>query len=177
MNRKEFLKTSMLAASTLGAAPALMSWIPQHNWDGYDFGSGPEVKDRLYQGPFPMYRPENFFPGSNAVQYTTAGNQQINCYGMGLQTYISGDHGAPIVPGESLEKTIDDLVSFQPGTKLYIRPCWKNFQKKPGKLELDDYIKITLEKAAKYNKRIGFRMNISVPQQMPLNPNEPVDYT
>jgi endo-alpha-1,4-polygalactosaminidase (GH114 family) len=30
MNRKEFLKTSMLAAAAVGAAPALVPWIPKH---------------------------------------------------------------------------------------------------------------------------------------------------
>jgi hypothetical protein len=178
MERRSFFKSGMFAAAAIGTAPALMSWIPQHNWEGYDFGPGPEVKDRLYQGPFPVYSPENFFSGSNTVQYTTSGNQLINCYGMGLTTYISGDHGAPAIPpGKTLDEVIDGLASFSPSTKLYIRPCWKTLQKKRGRLDFDDYVKITLEKAAKYNKRIGFRYNISVPQQMPRDPNVPVDYT
>ena len=176
MNRKEFLKTGAFAA-TVGAAPALMSWIPQHNWDGYNFGQGPEVKDRLNQGPFPTYPPENFF-GGQAFQYTTSGNQVINCYGMGLTTYISGDHDAPAVPpGKTLDKVIDELVSFSPSTKLYIRPCWKTLQKRQGRLDFDDYVKITLEKAAKYNKRIGFRVNWDVPQQYPRDPKVAPDYT
>ena len=177
MNRKEFLKTGAFAAAMLGVSPTLKAWIPQHNWNGHDFGSGPEVKDRLYQGPFPQFGRENFFNSQNAFQYTTSGNQLINCYGMGLQTYISGDHGAPVVPGETLEQTIDKLVSFSPCTKLYIRPCWKTLQKRPGRLEFDDYVKITLEKAAKYNKRIGFRVNWDVPQQYPSDPNMAPDYT
>ena len=185
MNRKEFLKTGAFAAAMAGVSPTLKAWIPQHNWEGYDFGPGPEIKDRLYQGPFPMYHPEKFFRdevhtgggGGGVVQGTTTGMQLINCFGMGLQTYISGDHGAPMVPGETLEQTIDKLVSFPLSTKLYLRPTWKEFQKKQGRLDFDDYIKITLEKAAKYNKRIGFRWNLSVPQQMPQDPNVPVDYT
>ena len=177
MNRKEFLKTGALAAATLGTAPALMSWIPQHNWDGHDFGSGPAVRDRLYQGPFPQFGRETFFNSQNAFQYTTSGNQVINCYGMGLQTYISADHGAPIVQGETLEQTIDKLASFPLSTKLYMRPCWKTLQKRPGRLDFDDYVKITLEKAAKYNKRIGFRMNWDVPQQYPRDPAVAPDYT
>ena len=177
MNRKEFLKAGAFTAATMSTAPALMSWIPHHNWDGYDFGSGPEIKDRLYQGPFPVYGHENSPTSGSAFGYTTAGNQLINCYGMGLQTYISGDHGAPIVPGETLEQTIDKLVSFSPSTKLYMRPCWKTLQKRPGRLDFDDYVKITLEKAAKYNKRIGFRVNWDVPQQYPRDPSIAPDYT
>ena len=30
--------------------------------------------------------------------------------GMGMITYIAGDLGAPIVPGKTLEETIDDMV-------------------------------------------------------------------
>jgi endo-alpha-1,4-polygalactosaminidase (GH114 family) len=37
MNRKEFLKTSMLAAAGIGAAPALMSWIPKNLLSASEF--------------------------------------------------------------------------------------------------------------------------------------------
>ena len=110
MERRDFLKTSLAASAALGFAPALKGWIPSHNWEKYDFGSGPEVKDRLYQGPFPQYAPENFY-GGMVIQYTTPGKQLINCFGMGLTTYISGDLGAPHVAGESLETTIDKLLA------------------------------------------------------------------
>lgn len=46
------------------------------------------------------------------VQYTMPGKQLLNAYGMGLITYISGDYGAPVVPGESLETTIDKLFRY-----------------------------------------------------------------
>lgn len=181
MNRKEFLKTSMLAAATIGTAPALMSWIPQHNWENYNFGSGPDVKDRLYQGPFPVYYPENFFADDNhhhtCIGSTTRGKQLINCYGMGLMTYITHDQGAPVVQGKTLDETIDGLAAFPLATKLYIRPVWKELQKKRGRLDFDDDIKITLEKAAKYNKRIAFRINIHVPQRIPRDPNIKPDYS
>ena len=32
------------------------AFVPTHNWDKYDFGSGPAVTDRLNQGPFPQYQ-------------------------------------------------------------------------------------------------------------------------
>lgn len=41
MNRKEFLKTSMLAAAAMGAAPALMSWIPKHMVSVNEFKQNP----------------------------------------------------------------------------------------------------------------------------------------
>ena len=72
MDRRNFIKTGLTAGAALGLAPAASAWVPIHNWDGHDFGSGPKVKDRLYQGPFPQYAPEDFFGGS-VVQYTTPG--------------------------------------------------------------------------------------------------------
>ena len=41
MNRKEFLKTGMLAAAALGAAPALISWTPKHIVSASEFKQNP----------------------------------------------------------------------------------------------------------------------------------------
>src|SRR6266700_7880136 len=55
MRRRSFLKTGLtaggLAALGIGTKP-LLAHIPPHNFDRYDFGSGPPVAERLYQGPF-----------------------------------------------------------------------------------------------------------------------------
>ena len=162
MKRRDFLKTSLFAAAAAGMAPALQAWVPSHNWERYDFGGGPQVKDRLYQGPFPQYEPEAFYGGS-VVQYTTPGRQMLDCFGMGLTSYIAGDLGAPSVPGKSLERVIDELAAFPLATKLYIRPNWRHIQKRAGRLDFDDYWKITFEKAAKYGKRVGFRIMLNNP--------------
>ena len=72
MKRRAFLQTSGAAALFAGmGAKSAEAHIPAHNWDKYDFGSGPPVKDRLYQGPFPQYEPEAFLPGSEVVMATT----------------------------------------------------------------------------------------------------------
>ena len=164
MERRDFIKTGLAAGAAVGIAPTLGAWVPQHNWDKYDFGPGPAVKDRLYQGPFPSYAPEDYFGEEpEVVQYTMPGKQMLNAFGMGLITYISGDYGAPRVPGESLETTIDKLFRFPLGTKVYIRPNWRHIQKKAGKLEFDDYWKITMDKAAQYGKRVGFRVMLNNP--------------
>ena len=162
MDRRDFLKTSLAAGAAAGLSPVLQSWIPAHNWEKYDYGSGPEVKDRLYQGPFPQYAPENFF-GGMVIQYTTPGKQLINCFGMGVGAYVSGDLGAPHVPGESLETTIDKVFRIPYTSKVYIRPNWRHIQKRPGKLEFDDYWKITMDKAAQYGKRVCFRIMLNNP--------------
>ena len=165
MKRREFIKTGLAAGAAVGLAPALQSWIPSHNWEGYDFGPGPKVTDRLYQGPFSQYAPEDFYGGS-VIQYTTPGKQMLNCFGMGMTSYIAGDLGAPVVPGEKLETTIDKLFAFPLATKVYIRPVWRHIQKKAGKLQFDDYWKITMDKAAQYGKRVGFRIMVQDPDIM-----------
>jgi hypothetical protein len=48
MRRREFLKAGGAMATAAGAP-----YVPAHNFDKYDFGSGPRVADRLNQGPFP----------------------------------------------------------------------------------------------------------------------------
>ena len=52
MRRRSFLKTG--AAVTLASAlpRANAQEVPTHNWEAYDFGPGPQVTDRLNQGPF-----------------------------------------------------------------------------------------------------------------------------
>ena len=52
MQRRRFLKTALAASAAVGLSPVLKGWVPVHNWTGYDFGPGPAVRDRLYQGPF-----------------------------------------------------------------------------------------------------------------------------
>ena len=167
MDRRDFIKTGIAAGAAAGIAPKLAGWVPQHNWHKYDFGPGPEVKDRLYQGPFPSYSPEDYFGEEpEVVQYTLPGKQLINAFGMGMTTYISGDYGAPIVPGEKLETTIDKLFRYPLGTKVYIRPNWRHIQKRKGRLQFDDYWKITMDKAAQYGKRVCFRVMISNPDTL-----------
>ena len=167
MDRRDFFKTGLAATAALGLAPSLKGWVPQHNWHKYDFGPGPQVKDRLYQGPFPSYAPEDYFGHEpEVIQYTMPGKQLLNAYGMGLITYISGDYGAPAVPGESLETTIDKLFRFPLGTKAYVRPNWRHLQKKEGVLDFDDYWKITMDKAAEHGKRVCFRVMLCNPDTL-----------
>ena len=94
MRRRDFIKaggvTALLASARADAAAV-------HNFDRYDFGPGPAVADRLYQGPFPTDR----FAGWQVVMATTASREVIPDFGMGLITYLCDEVGPPEKPGES----------------------------------------------------------------------------
>ncbi|GAB4362935.1 MAG: hypothetical protein Kow0042_00370 [Calditrichia bacterium] len=171
MKRRTFLKTGGTAAVLAGLLPK-SGWgrIPAHNWEKYDFGSGPPVKDRLYQGPFPQYEPEAFVPGSDPVMATTPSREIVPNYGMGLTVYVAGDIGPPRIPGESLEKSLEDLIKLPFAQKIYIRPNWRDVQKRPGRLDFPDFWKITFDLGRKYNKQIGFRIMLENPDIPELGP-------
>ena len=164
MKRRTFFKTSGALALLAGLkSRSANAFVPAHNWDKYDFGPGPQVKDRLNQGPFPQYTPELVVPGSNVEMATTPSKEIVPNYGMGLVVYISGDLGPPQIPGESLEKSLEDLVKLPFAQKIYIRPNWRDVQKRPGRLDFPEYWKITFDLAKKYNKRVGFRIMLENP--------------
>src|SRR5689334_1808743 len=100
MRRRDFIAASGAMALFAGARSRATTAV--HNFDGYDFGPGPAVSDRLYQGPFPTDR----FAGWQVVMATTASQDIIPGYGMGLITYLCDEVGPPSMPGESLEKSL-----------------------------------------------------------------------
>ena len=164
MDRRNFLKTGGAVALLSGIATRqAAAFVPAHVWDKYDFGSGPKVTDRLNQGPFPIYPPEEVIPDSSVVMTTTPSGDIVNNYGMGLIVYVSGDLGPPKIEGEKLEKSIEDLVKIPFVQKIYMRPDWRQVQNKPGVLDLPDYWKITYDLAKKYNKQIAFRIMLENP--------------
>ena len=120
MRRRSFLKTGLtaggLAALGIGTKP-LLAHIPPHNFDRYDFGSGPPVHDRLYQGPFSA----DDYPSWNVVMALTPSREIVPNYGMGLITYVCDEVGPAKKDGETLAESIEKLVKIPLGTKLYIR--------------------------------------------------------
>ena len=159
MKRRSFIKTSgAIALGASAAANNIFGFVPAHNWEKYDFGSGPVVNDRLNQGPFPIYEPEVVAPGSDVVMATNPSNKILKNFGMGLTVYISGDIGPPRIKGEKLEKSIEDLVKIPFVQKVYLRPNWRDIQTRPSQLDFPEYWKITFDIAKQYNKRIGFRI-------------------
>lgn len=121
------------------------------------------MKDRLYQGPFPDYEANAVAPGSSVVMVTTPSFDIVPNYGMGLTVYVSGDTGPPRIPGESLEKSLEDLIRLPFTQKVYIRPNWREVQQRPGRLDFPDWWQITFDLARRYNKRVGFRIMLENP--------------
>jgi hypothetical protein len=173
MNRRHFFKQSATASL---AAPFAFSekpnaFVPAHNWDGYDFGKGPTITDRLNQGPFPTYKPEEVVPGSDVIMATTPSKERVPNYGMGMTTYLCDEAGPAKKENEPLEKSLEKLVSFPLTDVLYLRVDWRDIQSKPGKLDFCYHWKIAFDLAKQYNKRIGFRVQLMspdiAPQSMP----------
>jgi hypothetical protein len=164
MQRRDFLKSTVAAAvaAELGISKA-QAKVPAHNWGNFDYGSGPQVADRLNQGPFPQYPPDAVIPTDDVVMTTTASQDAVPNYGMGLVTYITADSGTAEIKSDNISQAIEDLARFPLGQLLYIRPTWREVQPRPGQLELPDYVKLVLELAKKNNKRVGLRIQMSAP--------------
>ena len=155
MRRRDFLRAGGTVALASGFATQQMyAYVPGHNFEKYDFGSGPLAADRLYQGPFPT----DLFPSWNVVMATTPSLDPVPNYGMGLVTYICDEKGPPHNAGQNPEKLIEDLVRLPLGSALYLRVNWKDVQQKSGRLDLCEHWKTTFDFARQYGKRIGLRV-------------------
>jgi len=139
MDRREFLRTAGVTGVAGGIAgrPA-RAFVPAHNWDKYDFGSGPPITDRLNQGPFPQYPPEEVVPGGSVVMATTPSKEIVASFGRGLITYITADMGRAEIQSDNIPQAIEDLVRVPLGQNLYLRPTWREVQPRPGRLEFPD---------------------------------------
>jgi len=164
MQRRDFLKSTVAvaAAAELGISKA-RAMVPAHNWDKYDFGSGPKVADRLNQGPFPQYPPDAIIPNDDVVMTTTPSEDVVPHYGKGLVTYITADSGTEEITSDNIPRAIEELVRFPLGQQLYVRPTWREVQPRPGHLEIPDYLKLVFELAKKNSKRVGLRIQMCAP--------------
>ena len=121
MDRRSLLK---LGAAGVGAAmvPSVSGFVPAHNWDRYDWGTAPPVRDRLDQGPFPQYPPEEVLPGSEVVMATTPTRDVVPGFGMGLTTYVTGDFAGATFRGLDMEKEIEAFAKAHPLKQPGARP-------------------------------------------------------
>jgi hypothetical protein len=146
-----FMKTGVL-----GAAAA---YVPPHNFDKYDFGSGPAIQNRLNQGPFPA----DLYASWTVVMALTPSQEVVHNRGMGLVTYLCDEVGLLRPEGLSQDAALDELARFSLGTNLYVRVNWKDVQQRPGRLNPSEVWKTSFALAKQYGKRIGFRVMISNP--------------
>ena len=61
MDRRNFIKAGAALSILNGWRAARAQDIPPHNWDGYDFGPGFKITDRLNQGPFGIEQDEGWY--------------------------------------------------------------------------------------------------------------------
>jgi hypothetical protein len=142
MKRRDFLVGT--AAAGAGASLSLPSGgaqaqVLEHDWEHHEWGTGPAVPDRLYQGPFTNYGPGANVPGGVVVMTTTPSRAVVPNFGMGLTAYVSGDIGPPRLPGQTLERSIEDLIGLPFVQKVYVRLNWREIQKRPGRLDPPDF--------------------------------------
>jgi hypothetical protein len=166
MKRRDFLKHRLslgVATATGGAITRSLAAVPTHNWDRFDFGPGPQVLDRLNQGPFSQYVQDATIPPDDVVMATTASALNVPNYGRGLITYITADMGLEEIESDDALKAIEDLVRFPRGQLLYVRPTWRELQPTPGRLRIPEYLRLVLSLAESCRKRIGIRVQMSTP--------------
>ena len=160
MHRRSFLKAGSAVALAAGfRTEPLWAHVPTHSFDKYDFGAGPAVSDRLYQGPFSA----DDYPSWNVVMALAPSQEIVPNYGMGLITYVCDEVGPAKKDGETLAQSIENLVKLPLGTKLHLRVNWKDMQQRPGRLDPCEHWKLTFDLARRYQKRVGFRVMVSNP--------------
>jgi hypothetical protein len=167
MIRRNFMKVAGGVALAAGAASKVVrADVPDHLWAGYDFGSGPVVRDRLNQGPFGVGQDE----GWQVIASTTASNAHVKNFGTGLVPY-AWEEGGPTrsvrAGKETLEKAVEKLGALPFADVLYIRCDWRDVQSEAGKLNLGPVWKLAFAAAKQYNLRVAFRIQLSSPNFQP----------
>src|SRR6184192_2204937 len=161
MNRRDLLKGAALLP-----AVAAVGDVPSHLWQGYEFGSGPPVRERLNQGPFDIDQDQ----GWQTVLFTTPSEQPLRNPGLGLVGYAweeSGPSLAARAGGETLERHVENISSLPFVDVLYIRCDWRNVQSRPGALNLHPVWDLTLDAARRRGLRVAFRIQLSNPELQP----------
>src|ERR1044071_7792561 len=102
MRRRSFLKAgaALTVASTLPQVKA--QEVPSHNWDNYNFGPGPQVTDRLNQGPFGIEQDAGWY----TVLVTSQSTKALKNYGLGLMGY-TWEEGGPSLAARSGKETLE----------------------------------------------------------------------
>jgi len=148
------------AGAAMAAARPLVADVPDHLWQGHDFGPGPNVTGRLNQGPFPVEQDE----GWRTLATTTQSTRPVRNFGTGLCGYTWEEAGASLAVRagtQTLENHVEQMTSLPFVDVLYIRCEWRDVQSRPGKLDLSPVWKLTLDAAKAQGKRMAFRVMLS----------------
>ena len=120
MRRRDLFKSMALVGIAAPITARKSSgYVPAHNWDKYDFGSGPPVRERLNQGPFPEYAPEDLYPGGDVVMTTTPAGAVVPNFGKGPIMYHSGIY---VLIGVSFIASMSICFLASENSKFSIKP-------------------------------------------------------
>lgn len=160
MRRRNFIKTGAAVALATALHKTQAQEVATHNWDRYDFGSGPKVTNRLNQGPFGIEQDDGWY----TVLVTSQSTKPVKNFGLGLVGY-TWEEGGPSLAAragtETLEAHVEKMASLPFVDVLYIRCDWRDVQTAPGKLSLSPVFKLTLDAAKRHDLRVAFRIQMS----------------
>ena len=166
MRRRDFMKTGMALAAAGSFAPRrMLADVPDHLWEGHQFGS-PQVVNRLDQGPFGISQDDGWF----TIFATQPSRNHIRNFGTGLVGYTWEENGPALgvlCGRETLEQSVEKMASLPFVDVLYVRCDWRDVQTSPGKLNLSPVWEATFDAANRHNLGVGFRIQLSSPNIQP----------
>ena len=165
MRRRDFMKTGAVLAGACGVVPRIWADVPDHLWEGYDFGS-PTLTSRLDQGPFGIGQDEGWF----TIFTTTSSRKHVRNFGTGLVGYTWEENGPALTVQcgkDTLEQVVEKMAALPYVDVLYIRCDWRDVQSSPGKLELSPVWEVTFDAAKRHNLGVAFRIQLSSPNIQP----------
>src|SRR5262245_35831824 len=154
MRRRELLKSALWLPAAFAAD------VPAHLWQGYDFGAGPAIHERLNQGPFDIEQDQ----GWQTILYTTPSERPLRNPGLGLVGYAWEESGASLAVRagkETLEQHVEKISSLPFVDVLYIRCDWHDVQSQPRRLDLNPVWPLVLDAAKRKGLRVAFRIQLS----------------
>lgn len=165
MRRRDFMKTGAVLAGACTVAPRVWADVPDHLWEGYDFGC-PPVTNRLDQGPFGIDQDQGWY----TIFTTMASRKHIRNFGTGLVGYTCEENGPALTVQcgrDTLEQAVEKMASLPFVDVLYIRCDWRDVQSSPGRLELSPVWEATFDAAKRHNLGVAFRIQLSSPNTQP----------
>jgi hypothetical protein len=167
MRRRDFVKLGAVLTGASALAPGRV-WadVPDHHWEGYDFGPSPRPANRLDQGPFGIEQDDGWF----TIYAAQPSTQHVRNFGTGLVGYTWEENGPALgvlCGQETLEQSVEKMASLPFVDVLYIRCDWRDVQSGPGRLNLSPIWAVTLDAAKRHNLRVAFRIQLSSPNIQP----------